>query len=526
MDAQGNWVAVVSDTQVWNGSYSQATFDWEKTIKIPITNLTATSVVRTVVKLATTAADFRILNAYNSTVSAASRAAGHTYRRNNGSSTFLGLDMGFAYDSNTFYNAAKDCNFQADSVLEIELESLNTSASDDSTVRVFDTKLGFRQKILEYNRGPSFLGRSFADFIGLQSTGGIDSVKVFNASSPAWSSQTIAYSNAAIYWSPNNWYDSGSAKITHNSGAYFKFKTTSNKIVVVCPSTTVYQRPLELNWSVDGVEQASYPVPYGTSGVTELILSESLGRSLKEIKVQYSTLSRIDTGTAYAEDRWTTSSAHRLVVTGIKIDASASISATTPRPLSLTIFGDSITEQAVPGLAHQGYAAKLADAINAEYSQIAFGYLGIEYEYGADTPAPRLVDSWNLHFQGQSRLTTGSLTPQPDIIAINIGTNDHALGGPVATATFESNLNTILTAMRTAAPTAKVVVIVPFALRYATQIAAAVSGRSNMFVTNLGATGQTFVASPNSDDNLHPNVTGSALAATAIAADWTTQGII
>lgn len=336
--------------------------------------------------------------------------------------------------------------------------------------------------------------------------------------------QTINVTNSAWYWSPGNWYSDGAGSMgannvkasstyarTWNVGAYFRFgfsgASAGNVVLNVdCSSLsaiTSVNRPILMS-SVDGAAPTETTLTSATTTVT-LATTTASGT----VKVW---LKGIGTNSG-GGDRWTTPTL-AVKVTSLTIPAAASMVATTAKTRKMLVFGDSLAEgTATLSNTHdntgqdgsQIWGALLADALDAEVAIVGCDTQGWS-QSGIDN-VPAFSSAWNLHTAGLSRLTSSLIDPQPDVIVINHGKN-----GTFTTGTVTSTL----AAIRAAAPSAKIYVVVTFDQTNASSITGATMPDANCKVVNLGTvlgvSGSWWLT-----DGIHPSVRGHARLAAMLA---------
>jgi lysophospholipase L1-like esterase len=236
-------------------------------------------------------------------------------------------------------------------------------------------------------------------------------------------------------------------------------------------------------------------------------------------------------------DRWRIPEAV-LRIRGLKLTGRkgnpASVVPATAKPKSILFFGDSITEGAwVSGTSFHKVNGKyvdwvrfsdaslawpriVADTFDAEYGVCAFG--GTGWITPADPYVPPMPSSWDLYFARHSRLIDGMLTPNPDMVIVNLGTND---GNRQTSSAIRLWLKEV---RRSLAPKTPVILIVPFGQMNRSNILDAVSHQTDpyVFVVDLGSDAAKGLkeygrASSISFDGLHPNAAATPVFATEIA---------
>lgn len=160
---------------------------------------------------------------------------------------------------------------------------------------------------------------------------------------------------------------------------------------------------------------------------------------------------------------------------GIVLDADAELVAPPPLPArKLLFFGDSITagygnEGASPDCpfsretenVEQGYAALTARAFGAAYVTVAYSGMGMVRNYGS--PAPTSAEAMPVFFDRST--ATAPSRPwdptrwQPDVLVVNLGTNDFSTQPHPSQAQFTEAYRALLTRARTAYPSTEIVAV-------------------------------------------------------------------
>lgn len=330
------------------------------------------------------------------------------------------------------------------------------------------------------------------------------------------SSATFAVSDPSIYFSPGNWYSdgSGSMQITniHSSstlawsnmrGSYLKFRATvgaSGAVGLTINTTTLSGlTPAgcpQIMWSINGGSLQSHTL---VSGETALNLATGLSAGTYEIAVWFRGVYITMDGDV--AQNYTTPN-NRFQISAINLSTGGTISSTTIRPKIQLSFGDSITEgdlsnggprSATSQDATLVYPWFLAESLNAEVGVI--GFYGQQWSW--------FNSSWPNYANGFSRLIGGLLSPAPDYITVNYGEND-GNPGPAA-----STVTATLAAVAAAAPSAKIVLLIPFSGRALTNLSAATLP-ANGYRVNLARYEMQNGNTVWSYDGQHPNQRGHA----------------
>jgi lysophospholipase L1-like esterase len=276
---------------------------------------------------------------------------------------------------------------------------------------------------------------------------------------------TISVNNSGLFWSPYSWNVNGSTSSgTCTSGAYLKFNFTGSTACSISITGS--------NWS----GFSTFPIikytlnngPITESTLSSSTTSVSIATGLSTGSVNSVVFWLVSNVTS--QDRWTTPTSV-LSITGITLDTGGSVSLPTLAPMRALFYGDSITEGANDGDgtttndASRAWPWYVGPALQAEWGQI--GYEGQGWVRGGDenvppifTPSNDTSSAWNKYWTGASRLSSGTLTPAPDYIIINEGTNDQDFSE--SGSAVIASVSGLLAALRTAAPNAKIFVMVPF----------------------------------------------------------------
>ena len=314
---------------------------------------------------------------------------------------------------------------------------------------------------------------------------------------------TVVVIPTAANWlvSPYNWYSDGGGAMQSNNvhagstyiqavnpGAYFKcvFSGTSAVATVIETQITNGNWPV-VKWSVDSGAWQSHTA---NGSETSITLATGLASASHTLLLYFEAAD----GTA---DRWTTP-IQSIKIANLILDTGAALQTlsadVTQLSKSALFFGDSITE----GLYVNGYNGNstlvsdsqlswtygVAQALGAEYGNVAFGCQGWSVGGCSGSNVPAMPTSWDHYFSNVSRLSTGKLSPIPDYVIVNLGTNDGATN-------IQSTVVTWLASIRAAVNTnTPIVLIVPFGQNQAANIiaAAATAADSRVFVVNLGTT--------------------------------------
>lgn len=354
--------------------------------------------------------------------------------------------------------------------------------------------------------------------------------------------QNIAVTNGDLQFSPYNWYSAGAGAMqannvhgsstyarTSNPGAYVKFGVTvasgaagnvSLQLDTTFLQTLTAANAPQIGVSVDGGKFTVSTPAYSSSDVS-LALAAGLSAGTHQFVAVF--IGATLTSSSSMGDRWNNTSNGSSVwkIDNAVIDDTASMAAPPVFSKSMIVFGDSITEgfdstgcgNGATGCddATYTYAALLARGLQAEYGNIGWGAGG--YITNAWGNVPMLYNStdasqsWNKYFSGQSRLVSGALSPAPNYVVVAHGKNDGTSGLAAAVTAW-------LSAARTAAPSAKIFVAIPFDQTDASTILSATLPDANSYFLNLGALPE-FVSGSSAclwcaDSEPHPLPIGAA----------------
>lgn len=314
--------------------------------------------------------------------------------------------------------------------------------------------------------------------------------------SPASNSVTPAAVASAIdttkmTFSPYNWYLTSTTAKTVNDGAYFRTIFGGASCTLTFDMTGLSAPYAKLRYRIDGFG------PW-----TEVTLAASIALTMPTETTGYAShvLEFAVRSTSEVVSRWSPQST-AIVLTGITLAATKVLTKPPALPLNLLVLGDSITagvnaitntgDATVRGDAQQSYTVTMARLLGAEVGVVGFGGQGWVTTGGGSVPV--VGTTWDKLFSGQARV----LSPVPDAIIINQGTND---GANSTTTAVTSMLNAVITATTRVT---KIIVLRPFNGNQATNIQAGIAACSDPTrIIYLDTTG--FYNSANSSDTTHP----------------------
>jgi hypothetical protein len=355
---------------------------------------------------------------------------------------------------------------------------------------------------------------------GLKTLTATDSAGLLSAASAtttATSTVQIAHNNANVFYSPSNWDDRGTFMSSANPGAYARLAFSGTSVGVKVEVAAMVSASLPsgsypiVRTVIDGVSFADTQL---TSSSTVIVRS-GLAAGAHTLDM-YFLAADINNG-----DRWVTP-VNAVRIAGFTLDSGAAVSAVAKRSKTALFFGDSIwegylaagtvTTQPAGNNSLLTTVPALAKAFDAEYGTIAFSGQG--YQVAGNNGAVAFPSAYAMHSSGRSRLVAGLFSPAPDYIFVQHGTNG---------TTTQADVQAMIGNLRTAAPNARILMLVPANGRARAQITAAVAAVTNPavnlidigtgYATGIGA----FAGGANlySLDGLHPNPLSNALVGAA-----------
>lgn len=325
---------------------------------------------------------------------------------------------------------------------------------------------------------------------------------------------TFNASSGAFTFSPNDWSISTTAK-TVNHGAHIKFYFTGTTLTLNFNPCTDTPTPTFVV-SINGLPAIQYSVASSVSITMPSYTSSSYNTHYCELQLKMMPM-------VSSNATWTTPSTFVEFVSA-SVDSNCTIT-TVPVTLKKTMFffGDSVcagfnanglANPQSDSFSHDStlmYPRLLAKSLGARCGAACFPGQGI-YSTG-NGGVPGLIYSWNQHWSGKSRTWD---TP-PDLIAIQCIGNDilNYLSSNISQcspSSLQSNLVSLLTAMRTALPRTNIVVMTPFnSPTVANAPASAISAYLTAVQTAINQVGVSFLdvrsvmsTSDPTSDGLHP----------------------
>lgn len=283
--------------------------------------------------------------------------------------------------------------------------------------------------------------------------------------------------DANLFWT-DGWLLSSSGAYANNAGNYLKMAFSGSSLAINFDVTNI---------RTGSVTTAEWPVIlYSVDGGTEVrqLLADPGGNTLTLTLT--SSLSGASTHTlrmmllaeTQAFNRWTINGSG-FPPSGLRI-ASFNLSggATVPlggtylalKPCMNYVYSDSIGEGAkttypssvVAADAEATWTNAVNQALGCEYTNYSFSGQAWSGQLGVPD-VPVLGSAWNLRFAGQTKLASGSFIRNSSLplkyLLTNMGTNDAANHA----STTAGSIRSVLTAMRAAAGSATVLLVMPFA---------------------------------------------------------------
>lgn len=289
----------------------------------------------------------------------------------------------------------------------------------------------------------------------------IDDFSISDFTTP--SRVSIALTDPNILKSPYNWLLTGGVLRTNCSGSELRFGFTGTSLEINFADTVAGNR---VKYSVDNGPYVIYTML--ATGSQIAITGLASGTHQFSIFASYIQ----QTG-----DYWATV-ANVVALTTILIDNGASSQPASGLSDYMLVAGDSITAD-ITGTAFdstRGFAQLIAKGFACEAGVRGFGGIGQAYNNGANSLVGYVVphftvgsdadSNWNKFDAAHSLLVSGLFAPAPKYIFLCYGANDkfwndsHA--GEGTDAQVQASLAACLLAYRTAAPSAKIFVLIPF----------------------------------------------------------------
>ena len=232
----------------------------------------------------------------------------------------------------------------------------------------------------------------------------------------------LAPNNAGIAYSPWSWNIQATSATTVNAGASLRTLFTGSTCVLNFDVSAMVTPASQIWWRIDNG-------PWTQATLASTITCTVPAATLGNADVPYHLLELAVKSTTETQNRWNAGNSTRVAFTGLGLANGATTLAPLPSPLKFLIYGDSITE-GVRTLgeaaandtdrndAMQSWAWHLGRLLGADIGVVGFGAQGITVAGSGNVPV--LGSSWNNLYSGVAR----SFATQPDLVILNIGTND------------------------------------------------------------------------------------------------------
>ncbi|MCW3053224.1 MAG: lysophospholipase L1-like esterase [Chthonomonadales bacterium] len=340
----------------------------------------------------------------------------------------------------------------------------------------------------------------------------------------------IALNDPNLFFSPYNWFlDGTQSAITTQPGAYLTVGFQSPHISLDIDTSALASLPSSampvLRWQIDKGPLQSYQFAAGTMEIPLNLAPLADGKHL--CKVWF-------VAADYRQDRWIVP-VEAVRITGLTLDAGGTTVAPTLQNKRILFFGDSITEgerteSALHGPTHDDDAThafpySCANALGAEFGVVGVSRQGWTIAGYDSSNVPTFPAAWSMQFADKRR----EFAPEPDYVVVVQGVNDQNAEAKVAQ--VQAAIQSWLEAARTAMPTSRLCLVVPFSGFEREAITQAVHAYkaahlsdSRVFLIDLGASAQAGLSdpsgasSPRSHDGLHPDAATSQALGTQLAA--------
>ena len=312
----------------------------------------------------------------------------------------------------------------------------------------------------------------------------------------AGTAPTLSPNNAALLYTPYTWNVQQTAATTANPGAGFRILFTGSTCILTFDVAGMVGPASQIWWRIDNG-------PWAQAALAATIACTIPPITAGNADVPYHLLEVIVKSMTETQNRWNPGASTRVVFTGLTLAAGAAVAPPLAAPISLLIYGDSITE-GVRTLgefaandtdrndAMMGWAYRLGALLGAEVGVVGFGAQGLST--GGSGNVPALGAAWNLLYAGTAR----NFTPQPDLVILNIGTND---GTANTTAAMTGLLNSLIEAC----PGKPIAILRPFNANQAANLQTAIAACTSPAQCHYITTAAVFSTAYGADTMaLHP----------------------
>lgn len=311
------------------------------------------------------------------------------------------------------------------------------------------------------------------------------------ATPTAVSAGTILPNDTNIVYSPYNWNVTSGSSITNCSGAYMRFAVSGTPTAIsISFDLAGLSGSVTYVMTVDGTAVTTGSVTSATTTLAVTIPSNGWPEHTVEI---------VFTNLYGGSAKWTPTLDKFVKITGLTLTpTSCTLATNRRRPYNLLCYGDSILEgYSAPSSGvtdgRLGWGYGLGAALGAEVGIV--GYSGQGWTKTGVGAIPIFSTTYNAVYSGVSRSFTSP--SQPDLILINMGTNDNG-------ADITSSMTSVLSGLLSATTTSKIVIIQQWGgtLYKTTMQSVIASSSAPSRITYLDTTG--WLATADTADNTHP----------------------
>lgn len=317
-----------------------------------------------------------------------------------------------------------------------------------------------------------------------------------------------ASTSSLIAWSPYNWHDATTYRVTNCSGAYIKAKFQGTAFSLLVDTSPNGGAVPNLFYSLNN---GAWTRIVMTAGQTQVDVVSGLSSDIYTLQIV--TCMPVTT-------RWT-SPVSVLRVTGVSLSAAGVLLTPTVYADNAIIYADSNGEtyqmittgtDLADSDPTQGFPLLLGLALKCEIGAVPFGSQG--YTATGIGGVPALPDAWDLQFAGQTRLVAGVFSPAPKWVLSTHGQND------TDGATVETLAVAILAEWRAAAPLAQICLLATNAEKHQSNFQAAIATFADANAKYATLNGLSLRTSPAyANAGVHLNTRGHAVYAAVLAAN-------
>jgi len=282
------------------------------------------------------------------------------------------------------------------------------------------------------------------------------------------------------------------ATINEGSELYFKVKNTTT---------------INVNFVLNSVKATPY-FAYSIDGssMTRQLITTS---KLPAVTTDEHIVRVIIDGLTESEDKWLGEKG--VAFKDVTVDAGGVVTGIAPKNRQILFHGDSITEgvrvlnmnaDSTGNSATGSFPYIASNNLNSISYRVGFGASGITQ--GGSGGVPELI-------QVIDKMTNAREAPyiEPDVVVMNMGTNDSA----ATTEVFTTKLNEVLDSFSIKYSGTPIFIMVPFNQARKTELTSAVSARSNMYLVETEGWNITTT------DGTHPDLAGGLVAGNKLAVE-------